>query len=202
MLIICEGPDLCGKSTLADRLRSYISTTTHKEARVIHAGPPLADPISEYVTPLADYVPGGGESIILDRWHVGEMVWPGFFGRPTQMGPVEMREIEGFLKERGALLIRCEMSVTNLERALERAEYEPTSPGDAAHILWLFDDAYLRSMLPQVSYRRDEEGVLERDDLIIHFVGCAAREEHRAQKEKRWSSSMTPATSVVGLWST
>lgn len=74
-ILILEGADATGKSSHAEWHRKYNGAT------VIHAGAPThVDWYDEYVKPLWDR---GDENIVLDRWHLGEMVWPKVFNRPS-----------------------------------------------------------------------------------------------------------------------
>lgn len=73
-ILILEGPDAVGKSSHADWLKK------HHNARVVHKGIPLSsDWFTEYVEPLIPQ--DNTELLVLDRWHLGEMVWPKLFGR-------------------------------------------------------------------------------------------------------------------------
>jgi hypothetical protein len=70
MIIMLEGPDLAGKTTLAKKLKKFVKGST-----VVHRGPPeLPDPFGEYLTPLEEMYHSDG-SFILDRWHWGERVY-------------------------------------------------------------------------------------------------------------------------------
>src|SRR4051812_36778846 len=77
LLIVVEGNDLCGKTSLARRIAQLIG------GEVRHAGPPTRCSIEEYETALDGYDPRSGEHLILDRWHVGEYVWLKIFGRES-----------------------------------------------------------------------------------------------------------------------
>lgn len=106
MLILLEGPDLAGKSTFAEMLHDEILARFPEDTvKMLHAGPPRKHPLDEYVTPLLEYVPGRGEHIICDRWHVGESVYPKLKGRGSDMTWSVRRYIEMFLRARGALLV-------------------------------------------------------------------------------------------------
>ena len=71
MITIIEGTDGVGKSTFAD----WLGLQTNTE--VIHKGAPTqANWYAEYIEPLL-----GEGDLILDRWHLGEMIWPQYFNR-------------------------------------------------------------------------------------------------------------------------
>lgn len=106
MLIILEGVDGAGKTTLATKLRLQIEETYPGESiEVLHSQAPTAHPLTEYETPLHDYRPGTGRHVICDRWHLSELVYPEVFGRITEINPAITWHTEMFLKSRGALLV-------------------------------------------------------------------------------------------------
>jgi hypothetical protein len=108
MLIILEGADGAGKSTLAaaiaNALRREDPGSTISQW---HRGPlsPTVHPLDEYEHPLLTYTPGERHHVICDRWHVGEAVYPEVFGRKTLFEPGVARHTDAFLAARGALLV-------------------------------------------------------------------------------------------------
>lgn len=74
-LLLLEGLHGTGKSTLAASLAQESRTA------VFHHGPPVStDPYYEYLRPIVFLE---SWSVICDRSHIGETVWPHIFGRPT-----------------------------------------------------------------------------------------------------------------------
>lgn len=114
MLIILEGPDGAGKSTLAREIESEIG------AMVLHRGPPTEHPLDEYETPLFPYRPREDIHIVCDRWHVGEWVYPRVLGRKSQADKAMWRHLELFLAARGALIIYLMPGLDVLRRRLHR----------------------------------------------------------------------------------
>ena len=140
-LILVEGIDLTGKSTLAGLLADSL-TAAGQEVEVRHSGLPEKRAIQEYVYPLLDYRPGAGRSIILDRGHIGEAVWPEVFDREPVMSPGERQVIERFMASRGAIYVYCMRDLESHLRAF--AEADPPEPLAAALIPTAVD-AYLRA---------------------------------------------------------
>lgn len=106
VLIICEGPDGSGKSTLVAQLEQTIRRMCPSDVvEILHKGPPNLSPITEYEQPLFSYRPGQKRHIICDRWHLGEWVYPRVLGRPTRADDANLWHIEAFLESRGAVLV-------------------------------------------------------------------------------------------------
>jgi len=107
VLIIVEGPNCAGKTTLVDRLVTQLGArvTTGSVTR-LHRGP-IDDrhPLDEYVVPLLGYRPGSGDHFVCDRWHVGERVYPTVFNRTTKMDFAVSAYVTQFLRSRGAVLV-------------------------------------------------------------------------------------------------
>lgn len=74
--IIIEGADGTGKSTLARKFADAGFTYIHADK------PRTKSWLEEYVRPI-DELERRNERGVLDRWHVGEMVWPRVFGRES-----------------------------------------------------------------------------------------------------------------------
>lgn len=79
MITILEGTDATGKSSHAEWLGKQTN------GRVIHAAIPRHDTwFAEYVKPIQDHLQINPDiPLILDRWHMGEMIWPAIFHRKS-----------------------------------------------------------------------------------------------------------------------
>jgi thymidylate kinase len=128
VLILLEGSDRAGKSTLARHLRVRIQSSRPSHiVRVIHKGPPTAHPLLEYENPLFWYRPDENVHVICDRWHIGEQVYPQLLGRTTRATPAVNTHIEMFLRSRGALLVHVTAPLDTLAARLAAEQLE--NPG-------------------------------------------------------------------------
>jgi thymidylate kinase len=106
MLILIEGTDGAGKTTLAQRVVDELHQRyPYDEILAYHAGPPRQHPLDEYETPLLGYRPNRGTHVVCDRWHWGERVYPEILGRDSQLTREVWMHLELFLASRGALVV-------------------------------------------------------------------------------------------------
>ena len=118
MLIVIEGADGTGKSTLANAIAHAAGPV-----EVIHAGPPARHPLIEYTSPLAGYRPAEGHTVVCDRWHLGELVYGHLYRGGSGLTADQFRGVEDFLLELGAVLVYCTGSSHYLAKQLrERGE--------------------------------------------------------------------------------
>lgn len=120
MLIILEGPDGAGKTTLADSLRATLVDHCRVEdlVEVRHSGPPTRHPLVEYELALTEYRPDRDWHIVCDRWHLGELIYPHILGRKTVYDEAMHWHIEKFLTSRGALVVYVQRDLDVLTKTL------------------------------------------------------------------------------------
>jgi hypothetical protein len=116
-LIVLEGLDRTGKSTLAAQLAERLGCP------ILHKGPPTAaDPFTEYLAPLAGYRPRAGLNLILDRSFWGELVWPGVYGRETIMSLSAFEYIDDVFAGLGAVTALCHSDLDGVWGRILEAE--------------------------------------------------------------------------------
>jgi len=162
MLILLEGPDGAGKTTLAYTLAHGID---HADIR--HSSQLKRDPMDEYVGDLHMYIPGDGMHIIYDRHYLGELIYGPLYRGESKITPEMQSVIERWLNSRGALLVHVTHDVDTLrQRCRDKGEdflqesdiyfvrkqfieeveeseikfkmtVKDASPNDVADVLWL-----------------------------------------------------------------
>lgn len=100
MLIIIEGCDATGKTTLAKRIAELQPDTT-----IVHCGPPTIDAYTEYASHTSQYIPNLGASVVFDRFHIGELVYGPIYRGKSSLTQSQQVKLEAALNERGALLV-------------------------------------------------------------------------------------------------
>lgn len=156
MLIIIEGPDCARKSTLANLLAEQIRIRTRSpHVAVLHRGPPTAHPLDEYVTPLLGYRHSQDRHLVCDRWHLGELVYPAIFNRPTRCDDAVFRYVELFLQSRGAYLVVVTPEVDELRDCLVRRGDDPGELARVEAVREGFISVATRTALP-MTWLKDE----------------------------------------------
>lgn len=151
MLILVEGSDCVGKSTLVARLAEEVARRDDlptNDVFTFHAGPPTQHPLDEYVKPLLDYRPDTGRNVICDRWHLGESVYPNVFNRTTQLDAGINAYVDLFLRARGALLVYVDRDATETTDCLATRGDELVTPEQALIIRMGFERALAGCLLP------------------------------------------------------
>ena len=94
MITIIEGSDGTGKTTYAQKL------TKRHNAKYLHAEQPKTKFwYDEYIKPI------NSNNIVLDRWHLGEIVWPEIYGRQSLFDETTFDYCNWELAKLGASLI-------------------------------------------------------------------------------------------------
>lgn len=100
-LIVVEGIDGSGKSTLIADLAHQIPDEVH----IIRRGPIRNHPMEEYEYPLTAYSPGYYAHYLLDRWHIGELIYGPLYRGVSQLTPAQRIHIDMVLDKLGAIKV-------------------------------------------------------------------------------------------------
>lgn len=187
MLIICEGSDGSGKTTLVNRIADTLRTAYPGDTvTVLHKGPPVEHPLDEYERPLFNYRPGTGQHVICDRWHVGEYVYPSIVQRPTAGDLAVFRHVDAFLQSRGALLVHVRPPhEINVKRLVTRGD-EFVTAQQLRPLRQKFNDYMKRTTLSTLIAEVSDPFTIE--DIITD----ARRHEAAAQPLNRFVTYVGP----------
>lgn len=139
MLFVIEGTDGAGKTTLANEIEWRLEDTRHRRIIRRHFGPPEQHPLAEYERWLDFYGPNGGEHVIIDRFHWGEMVYADYYRDGSQLGQAGYWHIEQYLRSRGALMIYACGDEPELARRQAEKNEDFLQPEHASDVLKIFD---------------------------------------------------------------
>jgi gluconate kinase len=102
MIVVIEGVDCTGKTTLAEHLAKELGLV------YLHAGPPEQHPLIEYEEAIYHNMEWDEDAgLVMDRWHVGEGVWPLVFDRPSVFNIGMQLHIEMFLEAEGGQFVHA-----------------------------------------------------------------------------------------------
>ena len=164
MIIVIEGVDCTGKSTLANEI-AELTRADGDDVAIIHMGQPKQDPMIEYEFSLHGYKPASGKTIICDRWHLGADVY-GPLKRFDAGLPSAVRwHIEAYLRSRGALLFLAapENTQQHLDLMSRRGE-DYIDEDEAVLCADAFDVAYRKSLMTKMrdSMPFDAQSIIKR----------------------------------------
>lgn len=97
MLVVIEGVDKAGKSTLAERLKRELGWN------VVHFGKPGPDPFLEYNTFLDNLT----ENLICDRFFLGELVYGPLLRKKQSITQKQIKIIESKCNRIGTIIIHA-----------------------------------------------------------------------------------------------
>lgn len=180
MLIIIEGVDGTGKSTLAEQLLEELG-----DATLIHRGPPEAHPLIEYEQYLDDYDPRAGRHIICDRWHWGERIYGPLYRGKSDLDDAMFTHVEMYLRSRGALLVHLVHGNATLARRLHEKGEDFLKPEDLRHVSTAYHRIERETLLPVMKFTDP-------------WSSDRHRIERRAYQLQEEASALAPFPTYVG----
>lgn len=144
-MIIIEGCDGTGKSTLAHKLALELSLEYTKENK------PLYDGFNYYLDRSLDT---NLDNNILDRFHLGEYVYPQIKiqenRKPLTFPQIHL--IENVLLSKGTILILADTSKDFILNTFRTRGEEYVFENEVDKIVELFNEVYEQSLLPKIKY--------------------------------------------------
>lgn len=139
-IIVLEGPDFAGKSTLAARLQ------TNAAVAIRTNGPPPAGDLAQHYADQIAQARRSLSSTVFDRLHVGELIYGPEFRGTSRLTDEDLRALETMLDEAGAIRVHVDASDETLLRRFRGPRGDP-----------LIDDEQ-RLLRIAASYRRLLDG--------------------------------------------
>lgn len=184
MLIVVEGPDKAGKTTLVKQMQDQLEQTGSVE--VLHCGPIQRHPLDEYVRPV-DQALARADHVICDRLHIGEQIYGPLLRGESRMSTAVENWIDLYLQSKGALLVWMDTSKSVLYQRL-KSEGDELLDDDFDMLGRVFDE-YLRHRLARASVN----GALSWLRSSAFAVGGLLDAQNW-----QWTSRLLPHRSYVG----
>lgn len=155
-IIIIEGVDKTGKSTLAKRLSDNTGLP------IVHLGVPEEG--RDHFRYLKGLIEAHPDGVIFDRFHFGDYVYAGTTRDTEALSQEEFAAVEDILIGRNALLIYCHDDPEQIRQRFE-ADGEDLIPASRiSNLLERYDDILRRSKLIAFRYNFRTDNILTKQD--------------------------------------
>lgn len=162
MVIVIEGENKCGKSTLA----RHIVSLGFKYIKVSQPGPQGA--FKEYSDILKTLEKGG--DYVLDRFYVGEQVYGPIYRGSSSLTGEQIIEIERRLSKINTVLVYCYDSEKNIAKRFIKDGEEFADVSKIGKALELFEKEIKRSILPVYRHKMNSKMDLEQTKKIDKII--------------------------------
>lgn len=154
-MIVLEGADCTGKTTLAEKLHEELGW------EVWHSGAATSGYLDFWLKPLINHP---NQDLILDRWHLGDLVY-GPIWRGQTMNFQTLMAIELALQVRGATLIHTYAEPWLTAARLKERGDLLVGPDEIVGHMEAYRSVIPRSILPTVTWSFDRLGQLPMTEI-------------------------------------
>lgn len=186
MLIIFEGVDGAGKSTLVEAIQEEVPGI-----QSMHRGQIKRSPLIEYEASLDHYKPGTGTDIVCDRWHIGEMIYGPLLRGESKLGEASLEHIELYLSSRGALRSWVQTPLPVVQSRIQ-SRGEDLIDWSAIPLIW---DWYQRTLTDQHGWW-PVSGTTSNVELVRAITRSAQAQEQAAKWLNRFRRDYIGAPQV------
>lgn len=144
MIIVLEGSDCSGKSTVAHNL-AQVFCHPQNEVTKMHFGQPdmEVDPVTTYVNPVESWLGKThrqpNDVLIIDRYHIGELVYGPILRDGNRMTTAEKETIDQFLLDINAVKFHVRPAVEIVIDRMEQRGEKLLTPRQVLTAYYHFD---------------------------------------------------------------
>lgn len=142
MIIILEGCDKTGKTTLAEYLRDK-----HKY-EIVKCSQPKGDPFLEYIHKLKK----AGKNVVFDRFHLGEEVYGPIYRGKSGLTKDSFASIEDYANKLGAVMILCTDTPQHIINRFKTENETFTQEKDVRNIVDTYAQLFIKSKIKTKKY--------------------------------------------------
>lgn len=152
MIIVIEGENKCGKTTLS---KYIVEKYGFKYTKVSQPGPD--GPYKEYTNILAFIK--HGENVVIDRFHLGEEVYGPIYRGKSGLTREQFQDIETLINRMNGILIYCYDSEKNIAQRFKEENEEFADVKKIAKTLELYKNVLKKSNL--IMYKHRMKGAMD-----------------------------------------
>lgn len=163
MIVILEGIDKTGKSTLARKLVKEL------DGYYVKFSQPNGDPYQEYMGFLRSAKKH--VNYVLDRFCYGELVYGPMYRNESGITVDQLNFIELLMMQFNPIVVYCETSKETISRNFQDQDEEFTDSEDIEHIIKLYKNVWNESILDPINfdYQKDHDHLLVMSDIKTNF---------------------------------
>jgi hypothetical protein len=201
VLIILEGTDGAGKTTLARQLATEVEA--HGESyEILHAGPPEAglSVFDQYALPLLerrDKIALPDHLLILDRWHLGELIYGPLLRGKSALEPEQFAYLELLLESLGATKVVVNATDDAIRSRVGLHRGDPVTAEQAINIQEKFLSLALRYQTWGIVASEPHKS----SEVVFTLLRSATLDNHAPRRLRSFNGyvgSMTPKLLLVG----
>ena len=170
MIIILEGENKCGKTTLANYLSKKLNAYDFKYKKF---NQPKGDPYIEYLS----FLKRARGNYIIDRFHWGELVYGPIYRGKSQLSEKQFINIEMKLQALNTVVVYCHDKSKNIEKRFIEDNERWARIELIGHVLDRYHGIQQKTILPVIQHQIKTRYDLTVENMLINYV----RSHHRKQ---------------------
>lgn len=189
MIIILEGCDRCGKTTIANKL--------HDEHgfEIVKFSQPKKDPYIEAQEKLKKAI---GKNVVLDRSWYGELVYGPLYRGESQLADWQVRNLELRAMSLGSLIIYCHDSIKNIKQRFKEDNETFAKPELIGKMLESYKIVMNNSRFPVIKHQIGTKYDLTKGLILEEIVRQLSYVEPKTIFKTAIGNQLNPKLILIG----